>query len=290
MGKWGAPRPAAQAFPAGQYGTSVTYVAPDYGNAGDETITCTAYDHDRESDWEDTNGWDDSGSPDSSANNEGNASANVTVKVWQVTLDAKQNGTESSNCNALPFPHEFGGLTLGEVDHGQTVQEEGAVAPYTPFNGDVLGFSTSTEIWGERSSPYSSLPDYTFSWFQKKTGTNKGTTDGENWGIDGTPDNDAWDGPHPIPSAGHVDGDTRDTQQGGNPDVNKIFHRDAPGASFGPTNDGGAAIGYNRNYTFKNWVEYAGIRVSNEKTWNLQMECNRPDTDSTWSRATYTSR
>ena len=254
---WSGPGNPAQEFAYGRYGTSVTYYPGPYGNAGDKSITCTAYDYDRTSpdDREDTNG-DTTGSPNSSANNDGSGSATRTIHVWQVTVTTRQSGSKSTN-NDIANYAVYGDPSLGFV---------------TPNNpAGCAGYHGKTEFKGVITSGAPYRADYLWCNFKKGTSRHAVSSDPSTWIVHANYPDFVADGP----DSAFADSDPRHPNATGT-DTSEIYGWDGPGFAAGLSNDSNIAAPdnwckYEYQRDFKVLVKSGSLTVSNECLWAVTM-------------------
>lgn len=260
------------------YGGSGAYTPPGYSAGNDlrsATIIAHADDFNRGSD---TNGYDD-----------GPAQQSRTIKIWQVSLTKQQSGTEDASYNGSSAPAYKGGIDLGYKQHGDIVNVDGG------GTGKVEFFCLNTQIQGAMSED-SNVPTGNFEWRQEIMGEVKVIEQGGSWAV--YQQHSTWTDDSPI--SGYADGNSQDTDQYGNPDVNKIFMRDSPGAGTGIFNDEwDPYIGINIDFSFRNWVVFGGVIVSdnpgelNNLTWSMQKEISRPSLtppNNKWANTIYQDR
>jgi len=231
---WG----AAEGYFTEMYGTSATYLAPDYSagyNVRDVYVCVQADDYNR-------------GTDTFGANDPGDA-AEMHLKVWQVTVTVSQVHSQSPNNDADDLLTIWGGTTHGWI------------IPGTPAG--ATGYHGNTEITGSIPEGPGVTTGYTWAHFRKGIGKYQ---DGGGWhDLDNTP-NWVADGPY-----GYYDVDSR--HPNGVTDVRQIFMQDPPGATVGASNDDGIAAGWTDlsfQYDFKSRVMYGGIRISNEPEWETK--------------------
>lgn len=251
------------------YGGSGSYTAPGYSSGNNlRTVTISAHadDFNRSGD---TYGYGDTAKQ-----------KNRTVKIWQVALSEMRTGDESSNFNGTSFDAASGGKKLGQLSWGDTVNVKS-----TGTTGICNLFGDGVQIKGVVSTD-SNIPTSTFYWYQQMKGITKHSIDGSTW-VTPYDENDAnYVDDSVQPWDGNVDNDrdTRNTEAGGNPDVDEIFLRDPPGFNAGTDNKNTNWLMLYRDKTYKTHVKYGGNIVSNYIEWDHDLSISRATTGDTWSR------
>lgn len=230
------------------YGTTVTYLAPDYMQGMNErnvTITASVDDVNRGND---TLGFNDQA-----------IQVGKGVKVWQIQLTVSQNGNLSPNYDGEAVRPSAGGGRLGWL------------VPNNP--PQTAGYLAGTEI--KATVPIPGRPTG-WQFYQQKKGT-------KNLAVNGV-----WNNPPSYSSAdwqrdiypddpAYRDEDTRHPDGPGGADVGEGFLFDAPGwEGAGVNNNGGivadglTAVSFDMHY--RTWVQLGGVRISNRATWDVAFD------------------
>jgi hypothetical protein len=227
------------------YGTTATYLAPDYvagTNVRLVTLTATVDDVNRGND---AMGFNDQAKQ-----------VQKPQKVWQITLTVNQgppDGTISGDNDTEAVPAELGG---GKV---------GWISPNNPAGSQHFGIGT--EIKGTLPD---GVPIQQAYISQNKRGTKKHQAAGQ-WVVDYNSPNLQRD-IYPADGA-YRDADARHPNGPGNPDVRHIYLYDAPGNTTGPNNDVNIQAGWtdivvDMTYQDAVFVNGTTIKLSNTVTWS----------------------
>ena len=238
-----------------EYSPIASYKAPDYSlgnNVRNITVTAHADDFNRTPD---TYGYNDTSKQDS-----------ITLKIWQVHVAGRANGTVSTNYDGSHYD-----------------------AP--PYAGDQLGWvshDNPENCWGYRGSfefkgAIPSGPGVTtgYKWYNHKKGI-KRHKEGGDWVTPYDYNQSTFENDWPSNYA-YKDEDSRHDET----DVREIFAIDDPGFMAGENNNNAipplTRVYFDMNY--KCWVELNNIRISNECDWWVYFELE--EDSGVWSVASY---
>jgi len=231
-----------------RYGTSVVYKAPGYAAGSDLRTVSLKVEADDFQRGDDELG--DSG--------DSKESDTIELKIWQITVTARQSGTKSEENDAWASPDAFGGENLGWV------------IPNSPAG--ATGYHGNTEVKG--TIPEGPGVTRGYRWVSQKSGfVRERPAAGGPW-RDVVNYGEAWfdDSPRGI----YQDVNSKHDGE----DVRKLFMMDAPGQTVGATNDLNIEAGagdYDFQLKFRSFVQLGLIEISNREEWDVTFKLDVVD-------------
>ncbi|MBN2589480.1 MAG: hypothetical protein JXA96_06440 [Sedimentisphaerales bacterium] len=235
------------------YGAYGIYQAPDCGRGfaivQNITITAHADDCDEGDEYPTDAGYQESV----------DGTDSISVYVWQMFVGAHMAEGPLPNNNAPAMLASLGGTALGWV------------IPGTPTG--TTGYYGNTELYGMIPNEITITNGY--NWYQYKKGIYryKTTSSNPNWVIsENSPSYTLDFGPDYL----YIDDDPRSPNETGS-NTHMIFALDTPGFNAGASNNNYIPPDIYEDYDFdlKCWIEYNGVRASNENIWQVDFELER---------------